>query len=241
LVRRFLTIAAAVALLGLAAAPAVQATNTRVSISNFAWSNPRVEIDLDEKVTWDWIGPDLAHSVTGISPNALGWDSDPNTDAPSHLPGDSYTVQFTQSGVYAFQCKLHASVRGEVAVSNVPGDPNSDPGPQAPLKLDVTKPTLGSVVLQRQRFHSRKGTTTTAQINERGTLEAEYFWLRPNGSRKFNGYATWKAFIGINRFGLGARGKHFKAKPGRYLAVLRATDQSANVSKPVRKHFEILG
>lgn len=238
MVRRFLI---ATLLATLAAAPAAQATNTRVSISNFAWSNPRVEIDLDEKVTWDWIGPDLAHSVTGTSANALGWDSDPNTDAPSHLPGDTYTVQFTQPGVYAFHCKLHASVRGEVVVSNVPGDPNSDPGPQAPLKLDVTKPTLGSVVLQRQRFHSRKGTTTTAQINERGTLEAEYFRLRPNGGRKFNGYATWKAFIGINRFGLGARGKHFKARPGRYLVVLQATDLSANKSKPVRKHFEILG
>lgn len=232
--------ATAVALAGLLAAPAAQATNTRVSISNFAWSNPKVEIDLDEKVIWDWIGPDLAHSVTGTSANALGWDSDPNTDAPSHLPGDSYTLQFTQSGIYAFHCKLHASVRGEVVVSNVPGDPSSDPGPQAPLNIDVTKPTLGSVVLQRQRFHSHNGTTTTAQISERGTLEAEYFRLRPKGGRKFNGYATWKAFIGINRFGLGARSKHFKARPGRYLAVLRATDLSANKSKPVRKRFEIL-
>jgi plastocyanin len=217
------------------------AANTRVSIANFAWSNPHVEIDLGEKVTWDWLGPDLAHSVTGISANALDWDSDPTTDAPSHRPGDSFTLQFTQPGTYLFQCKLHAFVRGEVVVSDVPGDPNGDPGPQPPLNLDVKRPTLGSIGLRRQQIHGRNGTLTTAHISERGTLEAEYYRLRPKGGRRYNGYATWKAFIGVNRFALGARGKHFKARPGRYAVILRTTDLANNVSKPVRKRFEIAG
>ena len=238
MVRRLLTGALLAALV---AAPPARADNTRVSISNFAWSNPRVGIDLNEKVIWDWIGPDLAHSVTGTSANALGLDSDPGNDAPSHRLGDSFTLQFTQPGTYAFQCKLHASVRGEVVVSDVPGDPNSDPGPQAPLNLDVKRPTLGAVSLKRQQIHGRNGTLTTARISERGRLEAEYYRLRPKGGRRFNGYATWKAFIGINRVGLGARAKHFKARPGRYLVVLRTTDLSANVSKPVRKRFAIVG
>jgi plastocyanin len=225
----------------LLAAPAADAANTRVSISNFAWSSPRVAIDLNEKVTWDWIGPDLAHSVTGVSANALGWDSDPATDAPSHQLGDSFTLQFPQPGTYSFLCKLHASVRGEVVVSAVPGNPGSDPGPQAPLNLDVKRPTLGAVSVKRQQLHGRGGTLTTAQVSERGKLEAEYYRLRPKGGRKFNGYAEWKAFIGVNRFFLGARGKHFKARPGRYLAVLRTTDLAANRSKPVRKRFEIVG
>lgn len=238
MVRRLLT---AALLAGLAATPAARADNTRVSISDFAWSNPRVGIDLNEKVIWDWIGPDLAHSVTGTSANALGWDSDPSTDAPSHRLGDSFTLQFTQPGVYAFQCKLHSAVRGEVVVSDQPGDPDSDPGPQAPLKLDVKKPTLGSIALRRRRFHSHKGTTTTAQISERGTLDAEYYRLRPGGKRRYAGYAVWKAFIGVNRFPLGGRSERFKARPGRYLVVLRAIDLAANASKPVRKRFEILG
>jgi plastocyanin len=220
--------------------PVAAADNTRVSISNFAWSNPRVEIDLDEKVTWDWIGPDLAHSVTGISPNALQWDSDPQTDAPSHRPGDSFTLQFQQPGVYQFRCKLHSAVRGEVVVSDVPGDPSSDPGPQAPLRLDVTKPTLGGVQLRKARFSSPKGTATTAHISERGTLDGEYYRLRPGGKRTYNGYAVWKTFIGINRLRLGARGAHFKARPGRYQVVLRATDLAANTSKPLRKVFTIV-
>jgi plastocyanin len=221
-------------------APGAAARNTRVSISNFAWSNPEVQVNLGEKVTWDWIGPDLAHSVTGISPNALQWDSDPQTDAPSHRPGDSFTLQFQQPGIFQFRCKLHSAVRGEVIVSDVPGNPDSDPGPQAPLRLDVKRPTMGAVGLRRKRFSSPKGTPVTARISERGTLDGEYYRLRPGGKRTYNGYAVWKTFIGINHFRIGARGKHFKGRPGRYQVVLRATDLAANTSKPLRKVFTIV-
>lgn len=226
---------------GLAVAPAAEGANTRVAIANYAWSNPAVQIDLGEKVTWDWLGPDLAHSVTGISANDLQWDSDPSTDAPSHRPGDSFTVQFTQPGVYQFRCKLHAFVRGEVIVSETPGDPNSDPGPRAALNLDVKRPTLGGIRLRPPSFRGRHGTTMTAAISERGSLDGEYYLLHPGGKRTYNGYKVWKTFIGVNRFALGARWKHFKARPGRYEVVLRATDQSNNTSRPVAKRFTITG
>jgi plastocyanin len=222
------------------AAPA-GATNTRVSIANYRWSNPAVQINLGEKVTWDWLGPDLAHSVTGISANDLQWDSDPGTDAPSHQPGDSFTLQFNQPGNYLFQCKLHSFVRGEVVVSDVPGDPNSDPGPQPPLNVDVKPPTLGSVALLKRTFKGTKGTGLTAQISDRGRLDAEYYRFNAKGKRVYNGYKTWSTFIGINHVALGARWKHFRAKPGSYEAVLRATDTAENVSKPVKKRFTIAG
>ena len=192
-------------------------------------------------MTWDWLGPDLAHSVTGISANDAGWDSDPGTDAPTHRAGDSFTLQFNQPGTYLFQCKLHAFVRGEVVVSETPGNPNSDPGPQPPLNIDISPPTLGAVTLVSKRTRGTKGVGMTAQISERGMLDAEYYRLLPKGRRAYAGYKTWKTFIGINRFALGARWKRFKAKPGRYEAVLRATDNSENPSKPVKKRFEIVG
>ena len=140
-----------------------------------------------------------------------------------------------------FQCKLHSFVRGEVVVSANPGNPNSDPGPQAPLNIDIVKPTLGGVQLKRTTINGHKGVAMTAQINERGTLDAEYYRINSHGKRVFNGYATWKAFIGINHLTLAARGKHFKARPGRYRAVLRASDEAANKSKPVTKAFTIAG
>ena len=241
MVRRLLASLAIACSCALAAVPAASATNTRVSIANYAWSHPQVQIDLGEKVTWDWLGPDLAHSVTGTSPNDRQWDSDPGTDAPDHRPGDSFTLQFNQPGVYLFQCKLHSFVRGEVMVSDIPGDPNSDPGSQPPLNIDIEPPTLGTVSLARQRIGGTKGIATTAHISDRGTLEADYYRFNWKGERRYTGYATWNAFIGINRFALAARGKHFKARPGRYEAVLGATDTSANVSKPVTKRFTIVG
>lgn len=234
-------LAALTALLALlVAAPAAQALNTRVSIANYAWSKPQVQIDLNEKVTWDWLGPDLAHSVTGISANDLQWDSDPGTDAPSHQAGDSYTLQFSQPGTYLFQCKLHASVRGEVIVSGIPGNPESDPGPQPPLNVDVKPPTLGSLVIKSQRFKGTKGVAMSAQISDRGILDAEYYRFNSKGKRVYNGYKTWQTFIGVNHVKLGARSKHFRAKPGRYEVVLRATDTANNVSKSIKKRFEIV-
>lgn len=237
MVPRYLALVGALALLLVAPA---QAANTRVSIANYAWSKPSVQIDLNEKVTWDWLGPDLAHSVTGISADDLQWDSDPGTDAPFHQPGDNYTLQFSQPGTYLFQCKLHASVRGEVIVSSTPGNPNSDPGPQPPLNIDVKPPTLGGLALKSQRFKGTKGIALSAQVSDRGMLDAEYYRFNSRGKRVYNGYETWQAFIGINHVKLGARGKHFRARPGRYEVVLRATDTANNVSKPIKKRFEIV-
>jgi plastocyanin len=219
--------------------PSAPASNTRVSISNYAWAPPQVHIDLDEKVTWDWLGPDLAHSVTGSSANARQWDSDPGTDAPSHRPGFSYTIQFTQPGTYSFVCKLHSFVRGEVVVSSNPGDPSSNPGPQAPLRIDVKKPTLSKVTLKDSRFAGSKGTGMSASVSERGTLEAEYYRVGTGGKRAYSGYAEWRVSAGVNRLQLGARWKRFKAAPGRYEAVLRATDRAANTSAPMARSFVI--
>ena len=74
-----------------------------------------------------------------------------------------------------------------------------------------------------------------ASISEGGTLDAEYYRLDSKGHRVYNGYHEWGTFLGINHLRLAARWKHFKARPGRYVAVLRATDESNNTSKPVTK------
>jgi plastocyanin len=237
--RRLAVAAVCAAALVLPAAAA--ADNTRVSIFDYQWSTKEVHINLGEKVTWDWLGPDLEHSVTGMSANDLQWDSDPGTDVPHHRAGDEYTLEFTQPGTYFFQCKLHAWVRGEVVVADVPGNPLSNPGPRPPLNIDLTPPTIGEVKLAKNKLRGTKGTAMRASISERGSLDAEYYRLDSKGHRVYNGYHEWKTFIGINHIRLAARAKHFKARPGHYVAVLRATDESNNTAKPLTKAFTILG
>jgi plastocyanin len=238
-VRKLLPAVFVTALAALSFASTASATNTRVSIAYYKWSNREVHIDLGEKVTWDWLGPDLAHSVTGISENDLQLDSDPHTDAPFHRPGYSYTLQFDQPGTYVFQCKLHPFVRGEVIVSDVPGDPNSDPGPQPPLNIDVTRPVISRVQLAKHQTRGRSGLPLTVKVSEKGRLEAQYYRLDQKSKRSYAGYATWKAETGANHLRLGGAWRHFKALPGRYQAVLRATDAAANESKPVKLRFSI--
>jgi plastocyanin len=231
-------VAALALLLVFTVAPVARAANTRVSIAYYRWSSQEVHIDLGETVTWDWLGPDLAHSVTGISSDDLQWDSDPHTDAPYHRAGYSYTLRFDQPGTYVFQCKLHPFVRGEVVVSDLPGNPSSDPGPQPPLNIDVTRPVLSEVKLGTHRAHGAGGAPLSFRLSEQGRLEAQYYRLR-GGKRRYSGYGTWKVDRGANHLHLGAGSKHFEAAPGRYEAVLRATDTSANESKPAKLRFSI--
>jgi len=240
--RRSVAVSAAAVLLAAAVAfpAAAAATNTRVSIAYYKWSNTEVHVNLGEKVTWDWLGPDLAHSVTGVSADAKQWDSDPRTDAPFHRAGYSYTIQFNEPGTYTFQCKLHPVVRGDVVVSDVPGDPNSDPGPQPPLNIDVIPPKLGPVKLTMHRAQGGAGIPLSAKLSEKGHLEAQYYRMA-GGHRTYAGFARWKTSAGVNHLKLGARWKRFPARTGRYEAVLRASDGAANQSKPAKLRFTIAG
>ena len=213
--------------------PGALAANTRVSISDYAWAPAQVHIDLDEKVTWDWLGPDLAHSVTGTSANARQWDSDPRTDAPYHRPGFSYTIQFTQPGAYSFDLQTAPLRPRRSDRLEQSWRPQLRSRPAGAAEIDVKKPTLSKVALKHTRFSGSKGIGMSAKISERGTLEAEYYRTGAGGKRAYSGYSEWQVSSGVNKLKLGARWKHFKAAPGRYEAVLRATDRAANSSKPV--------
>lgn len=253
------------------------AANARVAIANYLWTPKEIEIDLGEHVTWYWTGPDTMHSVTGISDNAKGIDTDPSSRLPSHDLGDTFQYTFNRPGTYRFQCKLHTLVGGSVTVSNRPGDPISEPDPVPKINVDRSKPVLSDVRLASKRF-GRKGASMRFSLNDRGKLDAEYFRYEPkrkgkrkrnrNGDRKgnrkakddrkgrgkqgrrkrgggprvkreFAGWDRWRVHIGWNHVRLGDRSKHFKPRPGRYVAVLRAIDQTANESKPKRIRFTI--
>lgn len=218
------------------------AANTRVSIGNFSWSN-EPGIDLGESVTWDWIGPDTSHSVTGAGPGGIWIDSDPEIPFPDHLPGDSFRVTFDQPGQFTFACKIHPIVRGTVTVSSEPGDPNSDPGPQPPINFDRVAPDVREVGLLATTLGFRgKGTALRFASDERGTADVEYFRLvRRDGwtTERFAGYDTWSSFVGYSSFPFARRSSRFAARPGSYLARFRVVDRSGNTTPAFPLRFEI--
>lgn len=214
------------------------ASNRQIAISNYRWSDPEIRIDLGEHVTWNWVGPDTMHSVTGTSANALQWDSDPQTTQPQHKLGDSYRITFDQPGVYTFQCKLHSTVKGKVIVSDQPGDPVSEPDPVPKSQVDVKAPHLRELKLNRSRFGSA-GTALKFALNERSTADADIYRYDRKGKRRYRGYTSWRTHIGYNSVRFGRKAKHFRPKPGHYIAVVRATDDANNSSKPQKLRFEI--
>ena len=233
-----LTAAAAAAGAALSAAPVAAAADAKVAIGHYRWTPDVVHIDLGQRVTWYWVGPDTMHSVTGISADDLGIDSDPGSAVPHHKLGDTFSVNFTQPGTYLFQCKMHPIVRGEVIVSDVPGSPLDDPEPDPLLNLHLTKPHVSAIHLRPARFGTA-GTTIHYSLDDRSSIDAE-IWHDVRGHR--GRYAGWQQFhghIGFNFARFAAHGRHFRPRPGHYLAFLTPTDEDHNVGPTRRIAFTI--
>ena len=225
------------ALAGLAAVP-VEAANRRISISNYQWSSEDIHVDLGEHVTWYWIGPDTLHSVTGDAPGSFGLDSDAGRNIPDHPVGDSFSLSFASPGTYSFSCKLHSSVRGTVTVSGTPGDPTTEPDPVPQSLVDLRAPRLRKLRLDSATLRGRVGGELRFALGERAKITADYY-LRDRGHRRFAGWAKWRGHVGENQIRFGAGGENFDAEPGRYIAVLRATDRSNNESRSRQVRFRI--
>jgi plastocyanin len=222
-------------LLGAATA---EAANRRVAIGDYRWSLSEIHLDRGEHVTWYWVGPDTMHSVTGTSPDAAGLDSDPNESTPSHQLGDSFQLSFDRPGTYTFQCRLHSSVRGTVFVSSKPGDPVTEVDPIPRPNFDLRPPHMNDVRLQERAF-GRRGTTLRLGIDERSKIDADYYRLRHGRRSDFAGWRSWRAHVGYNEYSFASRGKHFGARPGRYVAIIRATDTSHNTGPRKLRKFTI--
>ena len=229
------------AMLGVAlllAAATARAANHRVAIGDYQWSMPQIHLDRGEHVTWYWVGPDTMHSVTGTSPSAAGLDSDPDINTPNHPLGDTFQLTFNTPGTYRFQCKLHPSVRGTVAVSSRQGDPNTEVDPVPRINFDLTPPHMSEVELQSRRF-GRHGTTLRFGVDETSKVDADYYAMRHGHRDHFAGWKRWGAHVGYNDVTFAGRSKHFRARPGRYVAVIRATDTSHNPARKKVRRFKI--
>jgi plastocyanin len=226
------------ALAGLGAGTA-RAADAKVAIGHYRWSQQVVHLDLGQHVTWYWVGPDTMHSVTGISANDAGEDSDPGNSQPDHKLGATFRLRFSQPGVYEFQCKLHPVVHGEVVVSATPGNPLDDPDPVPKLNVLLIRPTLTGVFLASPSFRTA-GTTLNLALDDPSVIDAE-IWHVAHGHRStYAGWQRWRAHIGFNYLAFGGRTRHFRPAPGRYVTFLQATDLFNNISRIRRVPFTIL-
>jgi hypothetical protein len=188
-------------------------------------------------VTWFWIGPDTQHSVTGLSANAAGIDSDPGDGAPDHGVDDHFTVRFDTPGSYELHCKLHAIVRGTVVVADRPGDGAPSPDPDPVSAVDLTPPELTDVRWGGPvRF--RRPTDLRFTLDDRARITFDV--MRPRrgpdalvGTRRFDGHIGWNtwSFRGVLR--------HRRLTPGRYVALLVAADAAGNQTADVRLPFRV--
>jgi hypothetical protein len=124
-------------------------------------------------------------------------------------------------------------VRGKVVVSATPGDPIAEPDPIPEVNIDAVAPRMSEVRLDAERFGA-DGTILNVTLNEKATVDAEFWRLpkRPRGDRRYAGWQEWSGHIGYNHLeGFGVKGEHLRARPGRYVAEVRATDSSHNRSK----------
>src|SRR5437899_2325559 len=77
---------------------ATQATQTNVSIVNFAFSPTTVAINVNDSVVWTWNSDGISHSTT----NTMGfWFSG------VHSAPFTFTNRFTSAGSFPYYCTIH--------------------------------------------------------------------------------------------------------------------------------------
>lgn len=85
--------------------------------------NASVLIHVGDSVRWTHEdGPAVPHTVTSDSGAPEAFDSNPNCAAPVAASpvcmgsGDQYEHLFAKAGTYAYHCKIHSAMKGNVTV-----------------------------------------------------------------------------------------------------------------------------
>ena len=123
-------------------------------------------------------------------------------------------------------------------VSDEPGDPNKEVDPVPKINVDLKPPHLNGVKLHSNEF-GRKGTTLRWGTNEKSKLDASTTRSATGTAASSPAGTDWKGHVGYDDATFGGKSKHFDAKPGRYMAIVRASDTSNNTSKKRDCRFKV--
>jgi plastocyanin len=94
-----------------ASAAAADVGDPAVTVRLFQFQPSSIEVAAGATVSWT-NGDDILHTVTSGTPDAR----DGRFDGTMSGSGTSYTVTFSDPGIYAYFCSRHESMRGEVRV-----------------------------------------------------------------------------------------------------------------------------
>ena len=104
--------------------PQAFGTVANISIINFAFTPNNTNINVNDSVTWTWVGsPHSTTSDTGL------WDSG------VFASGHTFSRTFTSAGTFPFHCTVHPFMTGSIAVQSV----------NIPPSVALTNPVNASV------------------------------------------------------------------------------------------------
>jgi plastocyanin len=101
------SLAAAVLLAGLAAAPLAQAATVAVTISNYTFMPAKVTIHPGDTVVWT-NQDSIPHTATALDGKSF--------DSGAIDPQASWSFVFKTAGDYKYRCAIHPDMQGEVDV-----------------------------------------------------------------------------------------------------------------------------
>ena len=129
---------------------ALSATTANVSIVNFAFSPPSVNINVNDSVNWTWAGS--PHSTT----SDMGlWESGVRGT------GAIFTHTFTSAGSFPFHCSVHPFMTGTITVQSA----------DVPPTVIISNPTNGSVFAAPATLNL----TATASDSDGSVTNVQFF------------------------------------------------------------------
>lgn len=110
---------------GASAEDTTSAEGSTVTVEHVAFSPATVEVDAGTKVTWTNRDADVVHTATSGTPGDKGVpgmdDGTPPQpdgvfDGEMDGAGATFSFTFDEAGTYAYFCRVHQSMTGEIVV-----------------------------------------------------------------------------------------------------------------------------
>ena len=122
-------------------------------------------------------------------------------------------------------------------VSDKPGDPDKEVDPVPEINIDLKRRTWTASKLKRTSSGASAARASNG-VNEKSSSTPSTTRRRGPAPRQVRRMDDWTGHVGFNDAEFGGKRKHFDAKPGRYMAILRATDTSNNTGKKRTRRFK---